>query len=270
MMRKFKKLFLTYIKTSANSAIWDFFFGLLISSVVTFLLKEQLSALEIKNLALQVLILAAVFFSLNILFLFLNIRPNRYVYNILSVDIIVEYSGDRMDVYETYTVRSNRIHARKLYTRREWFPREKRHLKILTKGYSLEKIDNGDPNKDEYYIVFPKPLRFHEPQTFKVHFSGYNKTRQCQNYYWYTVLCPTDYISIDVHIPLKFCTNKIKMYYFYDQNKNSQHREVTEYNNYQGAYKWEIENPKVGWSVSYDWEWSPSEQAIISRHRNKA
>lgn len=95
---------------------------------------------------------------------------------------------------------------------------------------------------------------FWQTKSFECEFTGSNKKRKYGNFYWYDVICPTEKLTIEVHIPRRYCTDRIKLKSFlnYEVSDNCN---ITTIENFNGAYKWEVE-PKLGWSYKFEWEWS--------------
>ena len=89
--------------------------------------------------------------------------------------------------------------------------------------------------------------------------------RKFENFYWYDVICPTDKITIDVRIPKEYCTEKVKLKSFLDHEGSVGSKE--DIINYNGAYKWEISTPKLGWSYKFEWNWSKKELTLKSKRK---
>ena len=208
---------------------------------------------------MKFLLLGIAFFVVYTISVFMQLRPHRYKFRIKSLDIIVEYLGDTVNIYSTYTFKTNRFRANKMYTRKTWFSDEKFEFMVKTKGYKVEKI--GRLGHDyEYNVIFPNFQYFWQTKTYKSFFSGTNKKRRFENFYWYDVICPTDMITIDVHIPQKYCTEKVKLKSFLDHEGSVGSSE--DIIDYDGAYKWVIDTPKVGWSYKFEWNWSKKEMKL--------
>ena len=185
-MSTFIKKIKQYLKESTASAILDQIVTLLISTIITFLLgRFGIVFNDSISLGYKFLILTAAFMFVYLIILLIQMRPTRYLFNINNLDIVVEYQGDCVDVYGTYTITSNRLRLSKIYTRRTWYPNESSNLEMLTEGYSVEKINNNGLEYQEYYMVFPKPIHLGQTITFKTRYHGENKTRQFKNFYWY-------------------------------------------------------------------------------------
>ena len=143
----------------------------------------------------------------------MQLRPNRYKFRMKRIEIILEYQGDIINVYSTYKFSTNRFRANRMYTRRTWFSNEKFKFVSKTKGYKIVKTNNlGDTH--EYNICFPKYQYFGQTKTIKCEFSGSNKKRKFENFYWYDVICPTDELIIEVRVPRIYSTNKAQLNFF--------------------------------------------------------
>lgn len=193
-----------------------------------------------------------------------NIRPNRYSFHIKKLNIFFEYDGDTVLVKQTITFRPNRFKAAKMHTSRTWFSDEEYQLKALTRGYSIEKYRKlGD--ETEYYIVFPKPMHFWQTGTVVVQFEGTNKKRQFENFYWYTIDCPTDSLVIEVRMPTKYFRGKAKAKTFYinEHSHSSKSWDI----DFDGRYVWTVPEHRVKWNCVFEWSWSENEQKKIQARK---
>lgn len=263
-MRKIRDAVKHYIKESLDSLLIDQLASIMFGVLVTWIVKNNLHVIDNEDVPayIKFLILAVAFLIVYIVSTALQLRPHRYKFRIRSLDIIVEYLGDVVNIYSTYTFTTNRFRTNKMYARRTWFSDEKFKFKIKTKGYKIERIGKLG-NDNEYNIVFPKYQYFWQKKTFEAFLRGTNKKRKFENFYWYDVICPTDRITIDVRIPQEYCTKKVSLKSFLDhEGSEGSDEKIIEYN---GAYKWEINSPKLGWSYKFEWNWSKNELALRSR-----
>lgn len=260
-MKKFKDLLKHYIKESLDSLLIDQIVSVCFGALAAWVFGNNLQILDNQNIPtyMKFLLLGIAFFAVYIISTFMQLRPHRYKFRIKSLDIVVEYLGDTINVYSTYTFKTNRFRANKMYTRRTWFSDEKFEFKVKTKGYKIKKVGRLG-NDYEYNIIFPKYQYFWQTKTYETFFSGTNKKRKFENFYWYDVICPTDKITIDVRIPKEYCTEKVKLKSFLDHEGSVGSKE--DIINYDGAYKWEITTPKLGWSYKFEWNWSKKELAL--------
>lgn len=265
-MRKLKTLVKHYIKESLDSLLIDQIASICFGMLAAWVFGNNLQILDNQNIPTYVkfLLLGIAFFTVYIISTFMQLRPHRYKFRIKSLDIIVEYLGDTINVYSTYTFKVNRFRANKMYFRRTWFSDEKFKFKVKTKGYKIKKV--GILGNDyEYNIIFPKYQYFWQTKECETFFCGTNKKRKFKNFYWYDVICPTDKITIDVRIPKECCTEKVKLKSFLDHEGSVGSKEDTI--SYDGSYKWEIPNPKLGWSYKFEWNWSKKELTLKSKRK---
>ncbi len=263
-MKKLKSSIKHYIKESLDSLIIDQLASIAFSALITWVLGNNLQALDNPNVPtyMKFLLLLIAFFIVYIISTIIQLRPHRYKFRILSLNIIVEYLGDTINVYNTYTFKTNRFRANKMYTRRTWFSDEKFEFKAKTEGYKIEKIGKLG-NEYEYNVVFPKPQYFWQTRTYKTFFSGTNKKRKFENFYWYDVICPTNKITIDVRIPKEYCTEEVNLKSFLEHEGSvGSKKDAIKFD---GAYRWEIEPAKLGWSYKFEWNWSKKELALKKR-----
>lgn len=262
-MKKIKNIIKHYVKESLDSLLIDQIVSVLFGVLVTWILGNNLQIIDTGEVPvyMKFLILAIAFLIVYAVSTIMQLRPKRYKFRMKSVDILVEYMGDTVKVYSTYVFSTNRFRANRMYARRVWFSDERFKFKSKTKGYKIKKIGNlGDTH--EYYITFPEFQYFGETKSFKCEFWGSNKKRQFENFYWYDVVCPTKKLTIEVHIPQQYCTDKIELKSFLTyENSDGSEKSVLDFN---GAYKWEIE-PKLGWSYKFEWNWSKSELTLKSK-----
>lgn len=265
-MERFKSLLKHYIKESLDSLLIDQIVSICFGLLAAYLVNNKLLISDNKNIPVyfKFLLLGLAFLIVYMISTFNQLRPHRYKFHIKSLDIIVEYLGNTVNVYSTYKVKTNRFRVKQIYSRKTWFSNEKFKYQIKTKGYKIHEIGNTG-NDHEYNIVFPEYLYFWQIKTFKTFFSGSNKKRKFENFYWYDVICPTDRISIDVRIPQNYCTEKVKLKTFLDHEGSVGSTE--EIINYNGSYKWEIPNPKLGWSYKFEWNWSEKELKLKSKYK---
>ena len=260
-MKKLKRIVKHYIKESLDSLLIDQIVSVGFGALTAWVLENNLQILDNQNIPtyMKFLLLGIAFFVVYTISVFMQLRPHRYKFRIKSLDIIVEYLGDTVNIYSTYTFKTNRFRANKMYTRKTWFSDEKFEFMVKTKGYKVEKI--GRLGHDyEYNVIFTNFQYFWQTKTYKSFFSGTNKKRRFENFYWYDVICPTDMITIDVHIPQKYCTEKVKLKSFLDHEGSVGSSE--DIIDYDGAYKWVIDTPKVGWSYKFEWNWSKKEMKL--------
>ncbi len=259
-MKRIRSIIKHYIKESLDSLLVDQIASTAFGLLVTWIIGYNLQIIDNSYVLAKFLILAIVFLAFYIISTIIQLRPHRYKFRMKSIDILVEYLGDTVKVYSTYKFSTNRFRANYMYTRRSWFSDESFTLKSKTKGYKIRKIrDIGETY--EYYIVFPKSQYFWETKEFQCEFTGSNKKRKFENFYWYDVICPTDKINIEVHIPKKYCTDKIELKSFLNHEDADGNEKIIK--TFNGAYKWPIK-PKVGWSYIFEWHWSESELALKS------
>lgn len=187
----------------------------------------------------------------------------RHKYRIRTLEVVVEYLGDKVKVTDVYSVSTYRVFQSMMYTSRTWFSNETLKLKAKPKKYKIKKIRESG-NKHEYYVVFPEKLSFwNKPITFKTELTGGNKSRQFENYYCYDVVCPVDKLIFDVRIPANMCTLSAEMKSFkvHEDESGAGNQPII----YNCGFKHEISNPKVGYSYMLKWQWAGEEQAL----RNK-
>ena len=258
-MRKLARILKHYIKTSLDSLLTDQLASIAFSAIVVWIIGNNYSIIDNNNVPTSVkfLVLGVAFLIVYITSTLLHIRPNRFKFHIKSLDIIVEYNENEINVSSKYVFTSNRFFADRMYTRREWYSDETFRLEAKTTGYSIKQIGKlGD--RFEYYVLFPQRQFFWQEKSFELVFIGSNQRHHFNSFYWYDVICPVDKMSISVRIPQKYCTDKIKLKSFYDHEgtSGSQVDEVF----FDGAYKWEIDSPKLKWSYVFEWEWSKLEK----------
>ena len=266
-MKKLKNLIGHYIKESLDSLLIDQISSILFGGIVTWIVDKKIKVIDDSEIPFntKLFILFCVLLLVYIVSTIFQLRPNRYKFRMKDVNILVEYLGNTIRVKSTYTFSTNRFKTNRMYTRREWFSDEKFKFETLTKGYKIEEIGSLG-NTHEYYVIFPKYQYFCETKEFECEFIGSNKKRQYCNFYWYDVVCPTDKLTIEVHIPQRYCTDKIELKSFltYEGSDGSE-KKVLDFN---GAYKWEIK-PKLGWSYKFEWFWSESELHRITKMKKK-
>lgn len=260
-MRKLKSLVKHYIKESLDSLLVDQIVSVFFGVLAAWILGNNLSILDSHNIPtyMKFLLIIVAFFIFYVISTIIQLRPHRYKLRIISLNIIVEYLGNTINVYSTYTVKPNRFRVNRMYIRRTWFSDEKFRFKAKTKGYTIEKVGKLG-NDYEYNVVFPKHQYFWQTRTFETFFSGTNKKRKFENFYWYDVICPTDNITIDVRIPKKYCTEEVRLKSFLDHEGSVGSKE--DIIKFDGAYKWEINPSKLGWSYKFEWNWSKKELAL--------
>lgn len=239
----------------------------LFGAIVTWIVDKKIKIVDDSGIpfSMKFLILFGIFLLIYIVFTVYQLRPNRYKFRMKDINILVEYLGDTVRVKSTYTFSTNRFKTNCMYTRREWFSNEKFKFEPVTEGYKIKKIGSLG-NTHEYHVVFPKYQYFWETKKYECEFVGNNKKRQYCNFYWYDVTCPTEKLTIEVHIPQNYCTDKIELKTFltYEKSDGSE-KEVLDFN---GAYKWEV-TPKLGWSYKFEWFWSESELRRMSKIKKK-
>ena len=87
------------------------------------------------------------------------LKPYKFRFRISSLDINVEYLGDEVIVRENFVVRTNRLSAAKLYTRREWFSNEEFTLVAVSDGFKVVPTEiRGQTH--HFYIQFPEKSTF--------------------------------------------------------------------------------------------------------------
>lgn len=260
-MRKIKELVKQYIKESLDSLLIDQIASACFGALAAWLFGKNVPMLDDPNTPtyIKFLLLGIAFFVVYIISTFMQLRPHRYKFHIKSLDIIVEYCGDTINIYSTYSFKTNRFRANKMYFRRTWFSDEKFKLEVKPKEYRIREIGKLG-NDYEYNIIFPKYQYFWQTNTYETHFFGTNKKRKFENFYWCDVICPTDKITIDVRMPKEFCTKEVKLKSFLD-HEDSVGSKVETIEEYNGQYKWVISAPKTGWSYKFEWNWSKKELA---------
>lgn len=266
-MKRLKELVKHYIKESLDTLLIDQIVSFAFGALVTWIFGNNLSIIDDETIPfyMKFFVLAICFFVVYLISTIVQLRPHRYKFHIKSLEVIVEYLGDVVEIYNTYTVMTNRFKANKMYTRRTWFSDEEFNFYSNTKGYKIEKIGKLG-NDSEYNIVFPCFQYFWQTKTFRTVLSGTNCKRKFKNFYWYDVICPTDKITIEVRIPQQYCTKKVKLKSFLDHEGAIGSKEsIIDYN---GVYKWEIIDPKLGWSYKFEWNWSNKELAEIKAKEN--
>lgn len=266
-MKRLKKTIKRYIKESIDSIFVDQISSLVFSGIIIWIFGNNLPFIDNQNLSIidKFIVLGCTFFVVYTFSTLIHLRPNRYKFRMKSIYILVEYQGDYVDVYSTYRFSTNRFKANRMYSRRTWFSNEVFKYECETEGYKIEKIRQLS-DTHEYYIRFPKNMYFGQTKTFKCHFSGSNKKRKFENFYWYEVICPTDELIIEVRVPRVYCTDKAELKSFLD-HEDSVGSDKTEIN-FNGVYKWEIPDPKVGWSYKFEWNWSTKELALKKQTEN--
>ncbi len=257
-MNKLKKVLKKYFKESLDSLFIDQISSILFALLVAFLAKHIDFLPKGNNVSEigKLFILIAIFLIVYIISVIFQIRPHRYKFHIKSIEMIIEYDGDEITVYETYHARTNRLRAEKMYTRRNWFSDEAFHFEALTKGYEIKKRAKvGDTH--EFDIVFPEPKWIWQTIDFKTKFVGQNLNRQFENFYWYDVIAPTDSISMEVRMRKKYCGKNalLKSFLHYEDADGSEKQKIP----FNGVYRWNF-SPKLGWSYVFEWEWSDSEK----------
>ena len=264
-MEKVKKLIVHYVKESLESLLTDQLVSILFGVLVTWIFENKFDLVDNPNIPiyLKFLILGILFFIVYVISILTKLHPHRFKFHLKSIDILVEYLGDTVEVFDTYTVKPNRFRVKSMYTRRTWYSDEKFNLEVITDGYNIKQY-NKLGNENEFYIIFPHFQYWWQTRSFKTHFTGKNKKRQFQNFYWYYVICPVDKMSIEVRMPQKYCAGEARLVTFYDhEGTNGSKKEVIEYN---GSYKWEIDSPKLGWSYKFEWTWSENESKKIHHY----
>lgn len=265
-MKKLKKIIIRYIKESLDSLFVDQIVSMAFGVFVTWLVENNIDIIDDQSVSIgtKLLVLGSIFLIVYCFSTLMQLRPNRYKFRMKSIEIILEYQGDDINVYSTYKFSTNRLRANRMYTRRTWFSDEKFKLLSKTEGYAIEKIGRlGDTH--EYNICFPKYQYIGQTKTFKCEFSGSNKKRRFENFYWYDVICPTDELIIEVRVPRVYSSNKAQLKSFLT-HENSDNSNVTDVE-FDGVYRWEIPNPKLGWSYKFEWGWSKKELSLIKKRK---
>ena len=176
----------------------------------------------------------------------------------------MEYQRDKIVLYQKFSCYTTLVKARKIHTRKTWFSNEKFKFRAQTEGFYIKPYKKiGYDN--EYYIVFPRDYKFHEPIEFETKFWGENKNCRYENFYWVDIECPMDLLVIEVRLPRECCTGTIKKKVFF-KHEEAQGSTV-EVETFDGVYTWEIENPKLNWSYVLEWEWSKPEKERIMKNR---
>ena len=258
-MKKIKKFLMKYLKESLDSLFIDQISSILFAILVTFLLNHINFIPKENNVSeiTKLFVLITIFLIVYIISVLFQIRPHRYKFHIKSIEMLIEYDGDEVTVYETYRARTNRLRAEKMYTRRNWFSDEEFHFEALTEGYKIQQISKlGDTH--EFNIVFPEPKWIWQSIEFQTKFVGKNLNRQFENFYWYDVIAPTDFISMDIRMRKKYCGKNaiLKSFLHHEGAEGSEHQLIP----FDGVYCWDF-YPRLGWSYVFEWEWSDSEAA---------
>lgn len=265
-MMNFKKKIVHYIEVSFESILTDQLASMLFGAIVTWTIENKIHIFDSTVIPtyLKFLILAVLFLCVYMLSVLLQMRPHRFKFHFKSVEILVEYLGNTVNVYNTYSVKPNRLSVSTMFTRRTWYSNEKFNFQAMTNGYEIkEHKKQGYDN--EYYIFFPHPQYFWQTRTFKTKFSGANKKRQFKNFYQYDVICPIDKMTLEVRMPQEYCAKDAKLRYFYDHDDSiGSTEEKVEFN---GCYKWVIDSPKLGWSYQFEWTWSEDEAKKINHYQ---
>jgi hypothetical protein len=267
-MKKLASIIKNYIKSSLDSLLTDQLASFVFSAIILWIIKKDLPIIDNANVPLSIkfLVLGVAFLIVYTISTFFHLRPDRFKFHIKTLDVIIEYLGDEVIVSSKYVFKTNRFMANRMYTRRVWYSDELFLLEPRTKGYCVKEVGKlGD--QFDFYILFPQNQYFWQEKAFEVVFKGANKRRHFKNFYWYDVISPVDKISISVRIPRKCCTDKIKLKSFYD-HESTIGNQVDE-KDFNGAYQWTIDAPKLRWSYVLEWEWSEEEKRIIAEEEDK-
>lgn len=216
----------------------------------------------------KLVILVAIFIVLYYTLLLFSIPFHRFKFRHLRENVIMEYQGQKITVYQDFISRIERLKADKMHTVKTWYSDEKHKFSVTTPGFGVEKIKQ-EGYDNEYYILFPKMLRFKQRVKFSTKFEGCNSKRRYNNYYWMDIHNPTDYLTVELRIPKEYCKENGKLllqeFLKYEDAPGNTKKEVP----FDGYYKWEIKNPKVHWSYKLEWEWSQAERERIAKKTKK-
>lgn len=267
-MKKITEIIRRYIKESFDTLLTDQIASLAFGLLTTWIFGMNLSKLnESIPIYVKFYILAICFFVVYLASTVIQLRPHRYKFHFISVEVVVEYLGKKVNIYNTYKLKTNRFKVSKMYTKITWFSDEKFDFESTSKGYEIEKKDKLG-NDYEYYVIFSRPMHFWQsPEEIRTVVKGTNRNRQFKNFFWYDVICPTSQLIIEVRIPRQYCTQKVRLKSFLDHEGTVGSNESTI--DYSGVYRWEISNPKLGWSYKFEWEWSDEELAKIKAKNNQ-
>lgn len=215
---------------------------------------------------LKFIILSVLFIVLFVILLMVKKSIHKYAFHIAKEKVIMEYHRDNIVLYQKFSCYTTLLKARKIHTRKTWFSNEKFKFQVQTDGFYIipyKKI--GYDN--EYYIIFPRDYKFHEPIEFETKFLGDNKKCRYENFYWVDIECPMDLLVIEIRLPRECCTGTLKKKIFlkYEDAPGSTVEEET----FDGVYTWEIREPKPNWSYVMEWEWSKVEKERIMKNRKR-
>lgn len=170
----------------------------------------------------------------------------------------MDYTGDKVKVTSSYSIKTYRLVATKIYTRRTWFSDESFTLRAKPKGYKIEPTRKTG-NEHEFYVVFPrKTTLLSKTLSFKTIFTGSNKKRRCESFYWFDALVPIEHLALDIRIPEKMCSESAVLKEFY-ANVDNANKELIEYDN---GFFVDIKKPKVGYSYKLEWKWAGIEARL--------
>ena len=262
MLDRLKK----YLQEGIEQVLVDNIAAVFVGIVVTVIAQYNIPWFSSDDVSIKtkVLITTLIIAVLYLVCMLYNIRPNRYTFHFKELKILFEYDGDRILTKQTITFKANRFKVIRMYTSRTWYSDENFELVALSEGYHIEKYRQMG-NETEYYIVFPKPMYFWQTKTVEIQFTGTNKRRRFENFYWYTINCPTDKLIIDVHIPSRYFSGKAKLKTFYI-NEQSVGNKVTDID-FDGTYSWPVPEHRVKWNCVFEWNWSEEEQRNINSQK---
>lgn len=251
----------------ALEKVQDSIVTLVIDAIVVAVAHQMLPFLSLADEIgekMKFFILTELFLLIFVVLLIMKKAIHHYAFHITKEKAIMEYQRNNIVLYQKILCYTTLVKARKIHTRKTWFSNEKFKFQAQTEGFYIEPYKKiGYDN--EYYVVFPRDFKFHEPIEFETKFWGENKNCRYENFYWVDIECPMDLLVLEVRLPRDCCTGKIKkkMFLKHEEARGS----TVEVETFDGVYRWKIKDPKLNWSYVLEWEWSKAEKERIMKIR---
>lgn len=253
-MEKIKSIIKNYVVDIIGSSIYDILKFLLMNcigfSTVVFAINKVIASYLPTAIGIFISIIGASFVIALIILLYKKYR--KYKFRILSMDVNLEYMGDKVIITTITTVRAKRDNLDGIYNRYSWFEDEKTRVKCLTSGMRIERLPKKDTS-NEYRVMFGRKLRKGEEVTYKTRVYCENKHKHFKNFYSREIIVPLDHLIMTVVVPSKFGYTKIERSKILGSAySDSSYNETFEFFN---TYTWDIEEkPEIGYEYKLLWK----------------